>query len=505
MRSSIFDPSPKRLGGGGGSSRAAMFHSRANSASPNLKASTKIDSRKSSKPYKELDPKSIPTFNFEKGKKQVPWNIEEMLNAYHDYKLLPPMLSPTLPARLFDTTPLPELEHNPLVTSKSDITDIPLAQLTPRGLPVKQWGSNYIKSNDKLTSANPTESSSSNQEIGISKPKSKKAKVKWVNRMDEDTPRFLIRFLYNHEKYLKSRPKSKSTNSTTGLGISVNDHNSKKSGLGIKLKDNTPESSISTSSTPIPTDGRPKQASSIQKDDDDYIKHKTYWIKLAKETKFMASQTEGMLSLIIELDSLVLFTISYDYDDKLKTKMKIPPMDRYWYSLIDEVKNTIQKIESVYLTIKKYEPIKNYLRCFVSILHKFVIIILQRSNTIYEKLADNESEISKKFTWQNKILDNHKIIEEIYRTSEIICPNLNLFVKANFPQIWLNRCKNLADFKPNNKVVPVTNNYYLPLSLYSTISEFVSFFHHLITAFIPVYNNIFRENLIYSLKSGQSV
>lgn len=506
MRSSIFDTERK-------APPRSLVRSRVGSASPNLKGK---DAKKTPKLYKEDRP--------------VPWNVDEMLNAYVEHRLLPPLLSPTLPD--FDTQKF-DFE-------KSDVSELPLAQLTPRGLPVKpghiDTGSSKVPADVAilvvLTPRLSTPSSVTNKPRDLDLKVKKKTRIRWVNRMGDDTPRFLLRFLYNTDKLQRAK--------VTGLGISLGELKSKeqrelkeqkeqKEQKELKEKElkekelklspakaptrpSTPNSTSRASSRPGSVrPGTPTGPASMgQKDslgnlkpaqDEDFIKLKTFWIKLAKESKFMAGQTEGILSLVIEFDALILFTIAYDYDEKLKNRMNISPLDRYWITLFDDIKATIKRVE-IYLNSPKFEPIRNYLRCFVSVLHKFSIIVMQKMSSIYEELSTKEQDISKKADLQSKCLAMSKNVASSYKKSEIVCPNLDFFFKANFPTIWQNRCKNLNDLKPINHLVPISQNYYLPINHYTTLSEFVSVFHHLVNGFITVHNNIFQEDLIYSLKSG---
>lgn len=503
MRSSIFDPEPKRALG---PSRTSLLRSRASSASPNLKASTikaspKLDPKRTTpKLYQDgnsdnaIDAKAVSSDR----ERTVAWNLDDMVHAYQEYKLLPPILSPTLPEPIFE---IPDLLDKP----NEDISDIPLAQFAPRLSPIKLVESTnssepsvkYNSDKSSSKSHSPVKNSNADKpddgkQSAELKSKAKRARVKWVNRMEDSNPRFLIRFLYNADKFQKIKP-------VTGLGISGHSNKASPIKQGRMSTPATPKPPL----RPSPQKGSKQPTPKASKlHDDDYIKHKTHWLKLAKESKFMASQTEGILSLLIEFDSLILYTIAYDYDDKLKQKMNLMPLDRYWFTLITEVKATISKIDSTYLESSKHEPIRNYLRCFMSLLNKFVIIILQKVNATYSHFIDKESEVVKKSNLQAKIINNHNIIQEIFQASEILCPNIEFFLKANFPRVWANRIKNLGDLESGEYLVPITNNYYLPVNHYTTISEFVNLFHNLTGDFIVAYNNIFRENLMYGLKSG---
>lgn len=390
------------------------------------------------------------------------WNLEEMLAAYNETRSLPPLLSPTLPATL----------------PGDDVDD-----------------------------------------------SDRKRKVRWVNKMDDKKPRFLVRFLYK----------------VTGLGILVSNKLRDKplermkkpeEGLKEKISDKVPnkleklsEKSVKREKPqaqerqdrpldkpqvkqerqekhdkevkPDRVESQDKQGKTQVKtqvkttEKQDYIKCKTHWIRVAKETKFISNKTEGILSLIIELDALISYTISYYYDDKLKQAMNVPPLDRYWNELLKDLSSTIEKA-STFVNQPKYSAIKSQFKCLVGLLHLFCSVVFRRINSIYLQLPRMEL----------KVIENYKIIDQHIKQTEIVCPQFEFCLKSNFPNIWDKRCKDFSQIIES--VLPMQFNYYLPVNSYTKLGEFTRLFYHILNEFIGIYNNAINEDLIYSLKSGLS-
>ncbi|EGV66681.1 hypothetical protein PSN45_002702 [Yamadazyma tenuis] len=449
MRSAIFDTDsrPRSPSGFKGPSRSRQ---------PSPTVSTKSHLKHKPDPAKARPKSSLAVSK----SITVNWNLDEMISAYHEYKALPPKLSPSLPTFNDDKD-----EINDRIPSRS------LSQPSPARLEAV--------------------------------PSPTKTKIKWVNKLDESKPKFLLRFHYNSDKYKhKANPSS-----AVGLGISL--EKKKSTPVPTTPRANTPMVAVSRPSTPVskPVFSRantPRAPAAdrrlAQEADVDYIKMKTYWIKLAKETKFISNNTEGILSLIIELDSLILYAISYYFDDKSKEKMNIAPSDRYWKVLMESIDSTINKLRSSYLNKKDYEDINIYLKCLVGILHKLSTIILKRINSIYETLVADEADAAKKLTLQANIITNYKQADDLVKRSESVCPNIEFFIKVNFQEIWNRRCKSFGEI--SSTMLPMSHNYYLPLNTYTQLGEFMRFFYHLLNAFINIYNKIYNEDLIYSLKSG---
>lgn len=499
MRSAIFETERRAP-----SSNRNVLKSKQASASPRIPASSRVQKRseldkgrgRSSSPY------------IGSPQRLINWNLDEMLSAYQESKVLPPMLSPNLPDLSMDKSKLDDIDDTPLIhltsPGKPRSSKVDVINITPLTAPISKPKSSTLSSST-VSSANNTTSIK------------KKSRIRWVNKLDDPKPRFLLRFLYNILKY-KDRPKrSPLREEFSGLGISLDRKRRMSTPVDKETetsKPATPRNNTNTSrpSTPIKKlsdlssipstpKGLKEEVETKQSKDEDFIRQKTYWIKVAKETKFISDKTDGVLSVIMRFDSLILFTISYEFDDKLKVKMNIPVLDRYWKQLLEEISHTIIKSKEE-LAKSKNDGIRIYLRCLVGLLYKFNCIVLKKMNTIYETLATQESDLNKKVVLYEKILINLKDIDENSKQCEVNCPSIDFFIKNNFQEVWNKRVKAFKNV--SSKFIPLDNNYYLPISNYTQLQEFVKFLFTILNEFITIYNNIYKDDLIYSLKSGLS-
>lgn len=121
-----------------------------------------------------------------KKEKPLPsWNLHEMLTSYQEYGLLPPILSPTIPQK----------EDHP--------DDVPLSMLSPT-LPTQ-----FTLEHPAPKRAKPP----LQHEVALP---SQKVKVRWINKLNQPHPRFMLRMNFDREKYQQAFK-------VTGLGISSGD------------------------------------------------------------------------------------------------------------------------------------------------------------------------------------------------------------------------------------------------------------------------------------------
>lgn len=405
------------------------------------------------------------------------WNLEEMITSYQEHGVLPPILSPTLPT---DTKYRDE-----------DVNDLaPLSQLTLENAPVKKSG---LEKRPPKHSPEPKKQESS--------------KVRWVNKLNDPTkPRFLLRI---------GVPKNK-----LGLGIFVNGQKDQRL-IPVNQRASTPiltpgSTPISTPKVPSTSDNkkRPKPEmkevttelkrepkadsrndSKPNKSRDDLIGLKSHWIKIAKETKFIADRTDGILSLVIAFDSLLLHYISYDYDERLKIKMKISPLEQYWRTIIEDATKLNERIDSNYLSDGKLNP---YIKFFKALLHTFIAVLYRKINYIIDQAISNDNNNQDKITTlQKKSIANFKAIETNFYQSEVTCPEMTLFIQKNLPGTWSKRANNLT--RINNQ------SYYLPINSYTKLNEFTHFVYSSIDEFIQIMHKSSDDDLYYTLKSGDGL
>ncbi|CAH6721377.1 hypothetical protein CLIB1444_06S00760 [[Candida] jaroonii] len=427
------------------------------------------DSRKIkrlSSPVPGLKKKTIP-------ERKVPWNLEEMIIAYQENGSLPPMLSPTLPP--LDSVPVP----TPIPTNQPIVHD------------------KNVKANKQ-------------PEVPVKKKIIKSSKVKYVNKLNDSTyPRLLVRFTLGSEQlrriYKKSTISKPSTPVVSKAGTPFSKPSTPKpSTPKLISKPSTPKTgikttpSVTTSSVTTPN-GSPKKLplgpkkmgltrpleptkplenkeptkplEQKEPKSDFNTKSKLYWMKLAKECNFMANSTEGVISLVIQLDSLMLFAISYSFDDK------ISPSPNNWSSLIDDIDSTTNKIKQ---TLEN-NNIRIHLRFLMELLQYFKIFVLK-------KLMDLNP---------SNIVETYKKIDHIQKTTEKSFPDINDFIKTNYSKVWKTRSK-LQEVE----ILPIDKDHYLPLGPYLDLNLFLKVFYKLVNGFIDTYNNVSKEDLFYSLKSG---
>lgn len=407
------------------------------------------------------------------------WNLEEMITSYQEHGVLPPILSPTLPS---DTK-----------YRDDDVNDLAsLSQLTQENsnAPVKKPG---LEKRPPKLSPEPKRQDS--------------AKVRWVNKLnDPSKPRFLLRI---------GVPKNK-----LGLGIFVNGQKDQRL-IPVNQSVSTPiltpgSTPISTPKVPTASDNKKRSKPEMKeattelkrelkadsrhdskpnKSRDDLIGLKSHWIKIAKETKFIADRTDGILSLVIAFDSLLLHYISYDYDERLKLKMKISPLEQYWRTIIDDATKLNERIDSNYFSDGK---LNLYIKFFKALLHTFIAVLYRKINHIIDQaIADDNNNQDKITNLQKKSIANFKAIETNFYQSEVTCPEMNLFIQKNLPGTWSKRANNLT--RINNQ------SYYLPINSYTKLNEFTHFVYSSIDEFIQIMHKSSDDDLYYTLKSGDGL
>lgn len=111
-----------------------------------------------------------------------------MLTSYQDYGLLPPILSPTLPQK------------------EDNAEDVPLSMLSPT-LPTQ-----FTLEHPAPKRAKPP----LQHEVAQPSHINQKVKVRWINKLNQQHPRFMLRMNFDREKYQQAFK-------VTGLGISSGD------------------------------------------------------------------------------------------------------------------------------------------------------------------------------------------------------------------------------------------------------------------------------------------
>ena len=127
--------------------------------------------------------------HIKKKEKPLPsWNLQEMLTSYQEFGLLPPILSPTIPQ------------------NEEQAEDVPLSMLSPT-LPRQ-----FTLEHPAPKRAKPP----LQQEVAQLSQASQKVKVRWINKLNQPHPRFMLRMNFDRQTYQQAFK-------VTGLGISSGD------------------------------------------------------------------------------------------------------------------------------------------------------------------------------------------------------------------------------------------------------------------------------------------
>lgn len=167
----------------------------------------------------------------------IAWNLDEMLNSYVEHRVLPPILSPTIPQ---DQSAQGEEKLEGKVDLLAKSTDslanenLPLSMLSPT-LPVMfdskeaTPNSNYPKLVQPKPKQAILKSTSKLVDLSIKEPQLSRPKVRWIDKSQEIRPKFLLRINF------RNQPKYKHS-----FNIRKPDSPKKYNGLGILSSNNEP-------------------------------------------------------------------------------------------------------------------------------------------------------------------------------------------------------------------------------------------------------------------------
>ena len=528
----------------------------------------------------------------------IAWNLDEMVNSYHEHRILPPILSPTIPQG--QSTQGEERNINKENSSSGSVNaiaseNLPLSMLSPT-LPVMfdsdskeaTPSSNYSKLvQPKPKHPNP-KSSSKLVGLSVNQPQPSRPKVRWIDKSQDIRPKFLLRINFrNQPKYKESFnvDKADSPRKYNGLGISSSniDPTAKETQGQIykepsqettfKKPQEAKEDARQADKAPFKRQGdkldkqqkkeeQLKQLNSdvLQKEqaqltnlerlrilksqsplilnqlklsftDEEkeefkanLILKKNYWIKIARQTKAESDKTKDpILSIVISIDALLLYMISYDYDEKLKLVAELLPLERYWNSLYQDCSNLIVQLKQQISTTNEKStsrtPLNEYIQLFIGILYQMKAIILKQVNSVFQKVIDLY--IFKKKNHKNDPLNelNNKIIELQQSTINNYNKGIANFAKAesfffmtsqvsvNFPKTWYNKSPHMNPTQTYvTSFVPGGDNYFLPIGMYSELREISGFMFSCLREFSELFlctkNNGDKPETIYILQSG---
>lgn len=241
---------------------------------------------------------------------------------------------------------------------------------------------------------------------------------------------------------------------------------------------------------------------------------KNYWIKIARTCQRQAEQTQDLvLSLVMNLDSIILFMISYDYDEKLKRIADILPSERYWVSAYSDITALIDQLEKSRSSIDTQSKLRNYIPFFIGLLYQSKTAVLRRANSILQKVIDLYTKKSshgdigelngKIIELQQQCMANFSsMISDTAKGQEYISKSPSISI--NFPKTWQRRSPQMNPHEGSDaSLFPGGDKYYLPIGIYSDIREVSGLLFNSLKEFSETVLTE-KENVVrYKLQSGQ--
>lgn len=244
------------------------------------------------------------------------------------------------------------------------------------------------------------------------------------------------------------------------------------------------------------------------------VNKKNYWLNMAREIDRRVDQTEDpLLRIVMQFDSLLIYMISYDYDEKLKLIANVLPSERYWNMTYQSLKSFINNIEGFYNSLEQHLRVRTYISFFIGLLYQERALILKRINSILKKVidlymakttgtGDVGAELHNKIIeLQQKTIENFDEITENFASAQNFL-SISPSVSINFPKTWYNRSSKVSPKHINDSsLIPGIDNYYLPIGIYTDLQEMNGLIYNCLREFIEIFlheNNTYR----YKLKAG---
>lgn len=238
MRSAIFDKDPHLFSE---PKRQSKSRNLLKNSSPSISSTNSTLIRQKSKPatpeFGEYSRSSNDNKKNTINGTNIAWNLDEMLNSYVEHRVLPPILSPTIPqgqsARGEEKSEGKEILF---VNSADSLAseNLPLSMLSPT-LPVMfdskeaTPNSNYPKLVQPKPKQAILKSTPKLVDLTVNEPQSSRPKVRWIDKSQDIRPKFLLRINF------RNQPKYKHS-----FNIDKLDSPKKYNGLGILSSNNEP-------------------------------------------------------------------------------------------------------------------------------------------------------------------------------------------------------------------------------------------------------------------------
>lgn len=444
----------------------------------------------------------------------IPWNLDDMLASYQDNGLLPPPLSPSLPSSLNNPSDTSSISSTTSTTTTAYDDDVPLSMLSPTlpsifesrssrelQLPAPKRARSVgvgltSTPRDSESPSPPLIQNKSAQSIPVpytqSNTQSNSSLLVTVKRsLNNPTPKFIVQISVPPPK----SPTKRTTRPMAGLGITTSSTNTNS-----KPK-----------SDPIKEAGLLATTSNEEEQKNKLIHRKNYWVQLARETKQRAKELvtleKPIMAIIVRFDSILLYIISCDYEEKVKLATKALPLERYWSILMQDCMDLIKLIKTTPASDPQWELL-------IGILHLTRAVVLKRINSILNRTVQ---------LYMNKRSDGGNIIEltnkiiELQRTqisnSEYISVEFRLAEQYHqsglsakyFPKTWakrLNDIPNNSNSTTKTSIVPGTDSFYLPIGIYSDLQDVGGYMFSCVREMMEIIASDNLRKFVYLLKSG---
>lgn len=250
------------------------------------------------------------------------------------------------------------------------------------------------------------------------------------------------------------------------------------------------------------------------------LNKKNYWLNLARDIDRRVEQTdfgkEPLLLIVMQFDSLLIYMISYDYDEKLKLVTNVLPSERYWDLTYQNLQSFIKKIEGFYNSLEQHLRVRTYISFLIGLLYQERGLILKRINSILKKVidlymakttgsqytGDMVAELNSKIIeLQQKTIHNFNQLTENFSNAQSYL-SISPAVSVNFPKTWYNRSSKVNPRQNNDtSLIPGNDSYYLPIGVYTDLREMNGLIYNCVREFIEIFlheNNSYR----YKLRAG---
>ncbi|KAG7665218.1 uncharacterized protein J8A68_001274 [[Candida] subhashii] len=243
---------------------------------------------------------------------------------------------------------------------------------------------------------------------------------------------------------------------------------------------------------------------------------KSHYLQLAKSAKSKSETTsDEFLSILIEIDSIILRLISADYDERSKIITQILPSERSWKILDSDIESLISRIKQFH-TSQSSTIIGEFLKILTCILYQTRGLVLKRTNAILNDvinhyLTKNDTgELDRKIIeLQRSAIANSQLILQYFMNSK---PGfLDSSIATKFPGVWYKKSLDLKQVQEwynvrdyRGDIRPREGGYYLPLGGYSNLNELTAVLYGVVMEFVEIYNKYnSTKPITYVLQSGQ--